>query len=105
MLLSGQKPFRDNNNEALQKKIMSGKYEPLTGDRWRDVSDPAKDLVKKLLFVDPQLGLSADYILQHGCFSRDKETSRRALAVMGLNGSEGDSGRGSMLDLEGEGGG
>ena len=27
MLLSGQKPFRDNNNEALQKKIMSGKYD------------------------------------------------------------------------------
>ena len=69
------------------------------------MSDTAKDLVKKLLVVDPQLRLSADDILQHGWFSRDKEASRRALAVMGLNGSEADSGRGCMLDLYGEGGG
>lgn len=82
---------------------MTGKYELMTGARWIEVSDEAKDLIKKLLVVEPQLRLSADEILQHGWFVRDQEVKRRAFAVIGLDGSKGDSGRGSMFVGPGKG--
>ena len=47
---------------------MTGKYELMTGARWIEVSDEAKDLIKKLLVVEPQLRLSADEILQQSAW-------------------------------------
>ena len=96
MLLSGHQPFRDTNSEMLQEKIMAGKYEPMTGGRWHKVTDDAKDLIAKLLVVEPQKRLGADQILQHKWFGMDREVVRQAMEIMGLWGSEADSGRGSM---------
>ena len=101
MLLCGHQPFRDNSNEALQEKIMARKYEPMKGMRWEGVSEAAKDMVEKLLVVNPGLRLGADEILQHKWFVMDREVCRKAADVMGLGGSEADSGRGSMVVKEG----
>ena len=57
----------------------------------------------KLLMVDPQLRLGAEEVLQHGWFVRDQKVKRRAFAVIGLDGSKGDSGRGSMFCWTGKG--
>merc|ERR1712183_1169186 len=103
MLLSGRQAFSgDNDEETLREKIMSGNYEPMTGFRWAKISEEAKDLVCKLLLVDPGLRLSAEQTLQHGWFVMDQEVCKKALAVMGVGGSETDSGRGSMSGKEGE---
>ena len=75
---------------------MAGKYEPMTGGRWHKVTDDAKDLIAKLLVVEPQKRLGADQILQHKWFGMDREVVRQAMEIMGLWGSEADSGRGSM---------
>ena len=101
MLLSGHQPFRDNSNQMLQEKIVAGKYEPMTGPRWHGVSDDAKDLVVKLLVVDPDLRLGAEDVLHHKWFVMDREVVRQAEEVMGIVGSEADSGRGSMVVKEG----
>ena len=102
MLLSGRQAFSgDNDEETLREKIMSGNYEPMTGFRWAKISEEAKDLVCKLLVVDPGLRLSAEQTLQHGWFVMDQEVCKKALAVMGVGGSEADSGRGSMSGKEG----
>ena len=50
------------NKNRLQEKIMTGNYKPMTGMRWSGVSEQAKELVCKLVVVDP--GLSAEQILQ-----------------------------------------
>jgi len=96
MLLSGSQPFRDSSGVGLQKMIMTGKFSPMTGARWEEVSEDAKDLVTKLLKVDPSERLSAEDILKHSWFEGDKEAVRQAEQVMGLGRSEEDSGRGSM---------
>jgi len=101
MLISGHQPFRDSSNEMLQEKIVNGLYDPMVGQRWRGVSDDAKDLVSKLLVVDPVSRLGAEEILNHRWFGMDREVVRQAEEVMGIMGSEADSGRGSMVVKEG----
>ena len=74
---------------------MSSNYEPMTGMRWSGVSEQAKELVCKLIVVDP--GLSAEQILQPAGL----RWSKKAFAVMG--GSEADIRRGSIYDGAGGG--
>ena len=101
MLISGHQPFRESSNEMLQEKIVTGQYEPMVGQRWQGVSDDAKDLVRKLLVVDPASRLGAEEILNHRWFVMDREVVRQAEEVMGLVGSEADSGRRSMVVKDG----
>ena len=103
MLISGHQPFRDSSNEMLQEKIVTGLYEPMVGMRWQGVSDDAKDLVSKLLVVNPASRLGAEEILNHRWFVMDREVVRQAEEVMGFIGSEADSGRGSMVAMGGDG--
>lgn len=102
MLLSGVQPFRESSSVGLQNIIMAGKFDPMKGGRWAAVSEVAKDLVRKLLVVDPNVRLGAEEILGHEWFQRDKLVVRRAEVLMGLEKSEADSGRGSIADADGE---
>jgi serine/threonine protein kinase len=83
----------------LQEKIMAGKYEPVVGHRWQGVSDEAKDLIVKLLVIDPARRLGAEDVLLHAWFVMDSELVRQAECWV-LR-SEVDSGRGSMVVKEG----
>jgi serine/threonine protein kinase len=64
ILLCGYPPFFDQNNTELFKKIMSGRFQ---FDRpwWDNVSDKAKDFIRKLLVLDPIHRLTATQALQH----------------------------------------
>ena len=88
-------PFRDCSSSGLQKIILEGKFDPMTGARWEAVSEVAKDLVGKLLVVDPNLRWGAEEILIHGWFQADRHVVKQAEMIMGLDKSEADSGRGS----------
>ena len=60
----------------------------MTGPRWEEISDEAKDLVKKLIQIDPLKRLSAVQALQHIWFQGDDEACREARNIMFDNDTE-----------------
>ncbi|KXZ52376.1 hypothetical protein GPECTOR_9g420 [Gonium pectorale] len=64
ILLGGYPPFWSDSEPQLFDMIRKGKYS--FGDPvWNKVSESAKDLIRKLLVVDPTKRLSATEALQH----------------------------------------
>jgi len=64
ILLCGFPPFYDDNVQVLFEQILSGHFDfPPT--YWAGVSDSAKDLIRKLLNVDPKKRLTATQALEH----------------------------------------
>ena len=62
--LCGFPPFYDENNQTLFQMIKTCQFE-FPSPYWDDISDLAKDLIKKLLTVDPQRRLDADGVMAH----------------------------------------
>jgi len=77
ILLCGFPPFYDDNNQKLFKSIKSGKYE-YPSPFWDDVTDSARDLIDKLLVLDPENRYTAAQVLQHP-FITGTSPSTRAL--------------------------
>uniref|UniRef100_A0A4W3H1V3 Ribosomal protein S6 kinase n=1 Tax=Callorhinchus milii TaxID=7868 RepID=A0A4W3H1V3_CALMI len=66
-MLAGFTPFAngpDDTPEEILARIGSGKY-ALTGGNWDTVSDAAKDMVSKMLHVDPHQRHTAMQVLRH----------------------------------------
>ncbi|XP_060727821.1 ribosomal protein S6 kinase alpha-2 isoform X2 [Tachysurus vachellii] len=66
-MLAGFTPFAsgpDDTPEEILARIGSGKY-TLSGGNWDTVSDAAKDIVTKMLHVDPHQRLTAPLVLRH----------------------------------------
>mmetsp|Transcript_68519 Transcript_68519/g.190538 ORF Transcript_68519/g.190538 Transcript_68519/m.190538 type:complete len:282 (-) Transcript_68519:4-849(-) len=66
VVLSGSPAFR---GESLDQQIHTGRYKPMTGERWADVSECAKDLVKKLLTVSETERLTVTQAQAHDWFA------------------------------------
>jgi len=64
LLLSGNLPFMGRSQKELFRKIVSGKFEFKEAD-WSDVSPDAKDLVQKLLVLDPDERFTSSQALRH----------------------------------------
>lgn len=64
ILLCGFPPFYDENNAALFAQIKAGAFD-FSSPYWDGVSESAKDLVRKLLTVDPTKRLTSAEILKH----------------------------------------
>jgi serine/threonine protein kinase len=65
IMLSGQPPFFHEDNFELFEMIKEGEFD-MSGDIWENnVSDAGKDLIKKLLVVDPDQRLTDENILEH----------------------------------------
>lgn len=64
ILLCGFPPFYDENNAALFISIKSGSYD-YPSPYWDCVSDEAKNLIDKMLVVDPKKRYTADDVLKH----------------------------------------
>eukprot|EP01069_Polyplicarium_translucidae_P001351 Polyplicarium_translucidae@DN1633_c0_g1_i1.p1 len=64
ILLCGYPPFHGKDNKEILRKVKIGDYsfEP---QHWKRVSDPGKDLVRRLLTYDPRKRLAAADALQH----------------------------------------
>jgi len=69
VLLGGYLPFytNDDNLEVLFSAIKTGTYH-FHPERWSAVSDEAKDMIRKMLTVNPTQRWSAEYLLQHSWF-------------------------------------
>ncbi|XP_040280184.1 ribosomal protein S6 kinase alpha-1 isoform X3 [Bufo bufo] len=66
-MLAGYTPFAngpEDTPEEILARIGSGKF-TLRGGNWNTVSESAKDLVSRMLHVDPHRRLTARQVLQH----------------------------------------
>ncbi|KAG8583128.1 hypothetical protein GDO81_008290 [Engystomops pustulosus] len=66
-MIAGFTPFANGSEDSPEEilgKIGNGKY-ALSGGNWDSVSDAAKDLVSKMLHLDPHQRLTASQVLQH----------------------------------------
>lgn len=64
ILLAGYAPFHARNQTELFRSIVAGRYY-FDSPYWDGVSTSAKDLIKRLLMVDPSKRLTAEQVLQH----------------------------------------
>ncbi|CAM9123030.1 unnamed protein product, partial [Ectocarpus fasciculatus] len=69
-LVCGYLPFEDPNTSALYKKILSGEYKPA---RW--LSSEVKDLIRKILEVDPKKRYTIDHIKRHPWYNMVNESA------------------------------
>jgi len=70
ILICGFPPFYDEDERALFRSIESGDYE-FVSPYWDDTSPEVRDLVSKLLELDPSKRLSAQDALTHTWLSAD----------------------------------
>jgi len=66
-LLVGCPPFWHRKQMVMLRNIMEGKYS-FHSPEWDSVTDTPKDLIRKLLVVDPNQRLSVDEALKHEFF-------------------------------------
>jgi len=76
IMLCGFPPFSepdsdDEGGEDMVECITAGRYTFAPGTAWDAVSDSAKDLVRRLLEVDPTQRITASAALSHRWFSED----------------------------------
>jgi serine/threonine protein kinase len=64
ILLSGRPPFNSKSNREVLEKTAKGQYS-MAGAEWDDISNEAKDVVSKMLVVNPENRLSTTEILNH----------------------------------------
>ncbi|MCQ2816219.1 MAG: protein kinase [archaeon] len=64
LLLVGYPPFDGNTNAEIMDKIKKGKFF-LGGDDWDNISSSAKDLIKKLLVLNPSERITGMEALRH----------------------------------------
>jgi serine/threonine protein kinase len=84
VLLVGYPPFMEDNQHELFRKIRIGEYE-FPNEDWKHISNQAKDLIRKLLKVDPLERLTARGALrQPWILETDANLSSRDLSD-GLN--------------------
>jgi serine/threonine protein kinase len=82
LLLSGNLPFMGRSQKELFRKIVAGKFE-FSGDDWANVSDDAKDLVRRMLVLDPDERISSAEAIRHSWL----KTSRDRLNLVSLEGT------------------
>lgn len=68
ILLCGFPPFYDENQVEEMRKILQGEFE-FVAPFFDNVSPQAKDLIKRMLVVDPTKRLSAIELLKHPWFN------------------------------------
>ena len=70
VLLSGHYPFYGKNDEEIEKKILSGKFS-FNEKYFRNVSEKAKDLIRKCLVYDKNKRITVEEVLKHEFFADD----------------------------------
>ncbi len=67
-LLVRRHAFAAESNELIYAKIGVGEYR-FDGDAWVVISDTAKDLIRKMLVLEPAIRITAAQALQHPWFN------------------------------------
>lgn len=81
ILLGGYPPFHDENQTRLFRKIKAGNFK-FHSEYWCSVSNDAKDLIRRLLTVDPKKRLTAAQAVTHPwLFSKEDDLVSHNLGV------------------------
>ncbi|KAA6403001.1 MAG: putative Calcium/calmodulin-dependent protein kinase type 1 [Streblomastix strix] len=88
VLLCGFPPFFDENNATLFRKIKKGQF-AFISPFWNSISVSAKDLISRLLLVDPKQRLSAEQALKHPWFTETLSQIKLSSAVEKMNDHKG----------------
>ncbi|KAI8782455.1 serine/threonine-protein kinase Chk2 [Biomphalaria glabrata] len=81
IMLSGYPPFSDERTDMeLPKQIVGGHFS-FPKQYWKDVSDKAIDLIKKMMVIDPKKRITFAEILNHP-WLKDEEMKAKANALM-----------------------
>ena len=82
-LLSGSQAFNsDSERGSLKASILHGNFIPMAGQRWRNVSDNASALLRRLLKVNAKLRPTAEQALADPWFTSDPFLVNEATMVM-----------------------
>ncbi|GAQ78469.1 calcium-dependent protein kinase [Klebsormidium nitens] len=76
ILLCGMPPFWHYSEKGIMEAVLKGEVD-LMSDPWPQISEPAKDLVKKMLTMDPKRRITAKEILEHEWIKVDGSASHR----------------------------
>lgn len=68
-LLAGSPPFWHRKQMLMLRMILTGKYD-FSSPEWEDRSDTVKDLISRMLVVDPKHRYTARDVLNHSFFSQ-----------------------------------
>ncbi|XP_039681636.1 phosphorylase b kinase gamma catalytic chain, skeletal muscle/heart isoform-like isoform X1 [Perca fluviatilis] len=68
-LLAGSPPFWHRKQMLMLRMILSGSYD-FSSPEWEDRSDTVKDLISRMLVVDPKQRYTATDVLNHSFFSQ-----------------------------------
>lgn len=68
IMLCGYPPFDDSREVSIFEQIRNAKFE-FDPEDWSSVSEEAKDLIKRLLCVDPHKRYTCNNIIQHPWFN------------------------------------
>ncbi|KAJ9592530.1 hypothetical protein L9F63_015803, partial [Diploptera punctata] len=84
-LLVGCPPFWHRKQMVMLRNIMEGKYS-FTSPEWADITEAPKDLIRKLLVVDPQKRITIREALEHPFFQmmlwdQDIAPLKRSLSI------------------------
>ena len=82
ILLSGTPPFYHEDNFELFEIIKKGEYD-FGAPAWKEVSAEAKDLIKKLLVIDPNNRITAKGIREHAWITGNYTKKNSNLNVLG----------------------
>lgn len=82
LLLSGNLPFVGRSQKELFKKIVAGKYD-FEDEEWKSVSEDAKDLVRKMLVLNPDERIKSGEAIKHPWL----KASRDRLNMVNLQGT------------------
>jgi calcium-dependent protein kinase len=81
LLLSGRQAFGSSEGVAkLYHRIMVGEYS-FSGEEWTQVSSSAKDLIAKMLVVEPRHRLTLKQVLRHTWFKQFKTRPHGSVPV------------------------
>jgi len=73
-MLTGQLPFTESDRMALFAKIEKGEYD-FPQQLWGGITEDSRDLVKKLLDINPKTRLTAKQALRHPWITRSNSNS------------------------------
>lgn len=85
-MLSKQLPFRSSERAVLNKLILTGQYS-FHPHLWSDISYDVKDLISRMLVVDPKKRLTIDQVLQHRWIACDLDMQQRVAQIVQHGGS------------------
>ena len=74
LILVGYPPFWSHNDEKLLLSILQGKFS-MPSPYWDNISENAKDIIRKLIVLSPEERLTASQALKHVWFNAKQQTT------------------------------